>query len=113
MTQIAIAFAIAFAILAIPLSAWAGCSGPVIMGECKGQIVPFDTHPQGTSNTPPAAPGFYYDKRGTNAEQVNLGSVNPVTGRDAHDADLDADNRARCNQRSDLLARQGIFIKCP
>ncbi|HWR76513.1 MAG TPA: hypothetical protein VN283_04805 [Thiobacillus sp.] len=79
--------------LAIPIAASAGCIGPVIMGECKGQIVQWDTHPQGPFDTPPAAPGFYYDKRGTNAEQQNPGSVNPFTGRDAHDADLDAGRR--------------------
>jgi hypothetical protein len=101
------------ATLAVPFAATAGCIGPVIMGECKGQIVQSDTHPQGPSNTPPAAPGFYYDKRGTNAEQQNPGSVNPFTGRDAHDADMNAENRARCYQRRDALAQRGVFINCP
>jgi hypothetical protein len=105
--------AIVFAILATPFGAMAGCIGPVIMGECKGQMVEWDTHPQGASNAPPPAPGFYYDKRGTNAEQINPGSVNPFTGRDAHDANVNANNRSRCYQHRDALARQGVFIKCP
>ena len=71
-----------------PFPAFAGCIGPVIMGECKGQSVQWDTHPQGPSNTPPPGPGFYYDKRGTNAEQENPGTINPFTGRDAHDANM-------------------------
>jgi len=75
-------------VLCIPFSAFAGCIGPVIMGECKGQIVPWDTHPQGPSNEPVAGPGFYYDKRGTNAEQKNPGTINPFSGRDANDADM-------------------------
>jgi hypothetical protein len=74
----------------LSFSAFAGCIGPVIMGECKGQVVQWDTHPQGPSRDPPAGPGFYYDKRGTNAEQENPGTINPFTGRDAHDADMGA-----------------------
>lgn len=104
---------LAFVLLAAPLFAYAGCIGPVIMGECTGQIVQWDTHPQGTSNTPPAAPGFYYDKRGTNAEQQNPGSVNPFTGRDAHDADMDAERRMRCYQNRDAAMQRGIILNCP
>lgn len=99
--------------LTAPISAYAGCIGPTIMGECKGQVVQWDTHPQGPTDTPPAAPGFYYDKRGTNAEQQNPGSVNPFTGRDAHDADMNAANRQRCYERRNRLSQQGIFINCP
>lgn len=98
---------------ALPCAATAGCIGPVIMGECQGLIVPWDTHPQGPSNMPPAPPGFYYDKRGTMAEQLNPGSINPFTGRDAHDADWNAEYRARCHERKNALARRGIFINCP
>ncbi len=99
--------------LTVPAAASAGCVGPTIMGECKGQIVHWDTHPQGQSDTPPAAPGFYYDKRDTNAERQNPGSVNPFTGRDAHDADMNASDRQRCFERRDKLLQQGIFINCP
>ena len=97
----------------MPITVSAGCIGPVIMGECKGQIVQFDTHPQGPSNTPPAAPGYYYDKRGTNAEQRNPGSVNPFTGRDAHDADMDARNLQKCYELRARKAKLGLYMTCP
>lgn len=77
---------VALIILCAPFPVFAGCIGPIIMGECKGQSVPFDTHPQGPSQTPP--PGFYYDKRGTSEERKNPGAINPFTGRDANDADM-------------------------
>jgi hypothetical protein len=99
--------------LGMPLSAVAGCIGPVIMGECKGEIVPWDTHPHGQSNNPPPAAGVYYDKRGTNAEQLNPGSVNPFTGRDAHDADMDAERRMNCYRKRDAALQRGIIIDCP
>lgn len=34
----------------------AGCIGPVIMGECKGQVVPWDTHPNVRDREPSPAP---------------------------------------------------------
>lgn len=83
-----------------PIASHAGCIGPTIMGECKGQIVQFDTHPQGPSGTPPPPPGMVYDKRGTGAEQSNPGSVNPFTGQDVHDPVLNTDSQNRCRKNS-------------
>lgn len=105
--------ALFLAALTMPIAVSAGCIGPVIMGECQGQAVQWDTHPQGPSNTPPAAPGYYYDKRGTNAEQLNPGSVNQFTGRDAHDADMDASNRQRCYEQRARKAQLGLYMTCP
>jgi len=34
----------AIVLAAIPYAATAGCIGPVIMGECKGTVTPFDTN---------------------------------------------------------------------
>jgi hypothetical protein len=96
--------------LTAPISAYAGCIGPTIMGECQGQIVQWDTHPQGPSGTPPALPGMPYDKRGTDAEQQNPGSVNQFTGRDAHDPDMDAERRMRCRNAA---MQRGALINCP
>ena len=66
-------------------SIYAGCIGPVIMGECKGQSVKWDTHAGQNNKQAPA--GTYYDKRGTTHQQENFNDVNPYTGRDAHDSD--------------------------
>lgn len=99
--------------LVTSFNASAGCVGPVIMGECKGEIVPWDTHPLGQASTPAAPPGSFYDKRGTNAEQLNPGSVNPFTGRDAHDTDMDAERRMRCFQRREEQMRRGVIVTCP
>lgn len=104
---------LAIAVLLSPNAAFAGCIGPVILGDCKGQIVEWDTHPQGPSHTPPATSGFYYDKRGTSAEQVNPGSINPFSGRDAHDADMDAQRRMRCYQQRDEAMQRGAIVSCP
>lgn len=35
-------------LLATSSSIWAGCVGPVIMGECHGKVVPWDTSDHGT-----------------------------------------------------------------
>jgi len=107
-----LSIALHFIALTAPTLAFAGCIGPVIMGECQGQVVQWDTHPQGASNVPPAPSGFYYDRRGTDVEQMNPGAVNQSTGRDAHDVDMDAANRARCNERRVRLMQQGVFINC-
>lgn len=67
--------------------ALAGCIGPVIMGKCQGQTVPWDTHQDPRYETPQAPPGFYWDKRGTEYERKNPGLVDPFTGRDPNDSD--------------------------
>ena len=72
-------------IMMFATSANAGCIGPVIMGECAGGEVPWDTHPDGERREE-APPGFYWDKRGTRDEQRYPGAINPFTGQDAHDS---------------------------
>jgi len=69
----------------IPQAA-AGCIGPVIMGECKGQQVPWDSHPPGYQEKSPAPPGFYWDKRGTKSQKQHPEWINPFTGKDGHDS---------------------------
>jgi len=89
------------ALLLIAPTAHAGCIGPVIMGECKGSTVPYDTHPY-TMQTPgampvlPAPPGMYWDHRpellnptGNMLQQIQRwNTINPFTGRDPHDPQI-------------------------
>ncbi len=63
-----------------------GCIGPIIMGVCKGQLVPFDTHQDGKIRQD-APPGFFWDRRGSEEERKNPQSINPFTGRDGNDSD--------------------------
>jgi hypothetical protein len=79
---------------ALSSTAWAGCIGPVIMGECQGSSVPWDTHPAGVPASPQPPAGFYWDHRPELAAPAaenpwqwmnRQQSVNPFTGRDAHD----------------------------
>ena len=74
-----------FAMLA-PLSpANAGCVGPVIMGQCHGSEVPWDTHADPKDRLPD--PGvFVRDKRGTDVQRKHPEWINPFTGEDAHDS---------------------------
>lgn len=64
----------------------AGCIGPIIMGECKGSLVKWDTHPFDYQENNPAPAGFHWDKRGTKIQDDHPEWVNPFTGRDAHDS---------------------------
>lgn len=74
-------------ILYVPKEAVAGCIGPVIMGRCQGQEVPWDTHPMPEYREQrPAPPGFYWDKRGTETQGRHPEWINPFTGRDPHDS---------------------------
>lgn len=79
-----IAVVIAAALAASPASA--GCIGPVIMGECKGSEVPWDTHPPGYEEDRAAPPGFHWDKRGTRTQERHPEWVDPFTGQDPHDS---------------------------
>lgn len=88
----ALAFLVLTAGLYIAAPAQAGCIGPVIMGECEGSEVPWDTHPNGYEEPRPASPGFYWDKRGTKVQADHPEWVNPLTGRDPHDSNW-FDNR--------------------
>ncbi len=75
-------------VLLLATSARAGCIGPVIMGDCKGQEVPWDTHEQ-VNQQPRADPpaGFYWDWRSNQEEmQRQPNGINPFTGRDANDS---------------------------
>jgi hypothetical protein len=63
-----------------------GCIGPVIMGDCKGTTVPWDTHPSGYQERQPAPPGFFWDRRGSETERRHPEWINPFTGRDGHDS---------------------------
>jgi hypothetical protein len=74
----------------------AGCIGPVIMGECKGQDVPWDTHEPGTEHPDPPA-GSYWDWRGTTEQQRYPENVNPFTGRDPNDSQWFDQGRAARN----------------
>ena len=69
------------ALLATSVDIQAGCIGPVIMGKCEGEVVEWDTHPNGFKQAPTAFP---HDRRGTPQDQ--RGWVDPDTGIDAHDA---------------------------
>lgn len=72
-----------FLLIAGPVQA--GCIGPVIMGVCQGQQVPWDTHPDaGQVLRPSPPPGWIYDRRQEPAHQDH---VNPFTGQDANDPD--------------------------
>lgn len=83
---------IAALLLTATTKAAAGCIGPVIMGTCQGQSVPWDTHPA-TIPLPslpmqaPAPAGFYWDYRGTPRQRYKPEWINPFTGRDAHNSD--------------------------
>jgi hypothetical protein len=76
---------LALAALLLSPAVHAGCIGAVIMGECQGSSVPWDTHQEGyrTNQSPP---GFYWDKRSLPQQQRQPGAVDPFTGRDAHDS---------------------------
>ena len=75
----------ALVIAAIAGIAEAGCIGPVIMGKCQGQQVPWDTHTAAPKHPNPP-PGFYWDWRGTSEARKHWDSVDPLTGKDAHDS---------------------------
>lgn len=74
---------VVFAILVLASAAGAGCIGPVILGECTGQPVPWDTHPDsariGRQSLPP---GAYWDRR---SDSEHRRHSDPHTGRDPHD----------------------------
>ena len=80
-------------ILSAPASG--GCIGPVIMGQCEGQSVPWDTHVPAYREERPAPPGFYWDKRAVPVDLQEPGAVDPFTGRDAHDSDWYRSTRER------------------
>jgi hypothetical protein len=74
-----------FVLLVSARAAQAGCIGPVIMGECKGQDVPWDTHPPGEQHTEPPA-GSQWDWRGTHEQRQHPNEINPFTGHDPQDS---------------------------
>ena len=64
-------------------SAQAGCIGPVIMGECTGQAVPWDTHQDAVEvQRPSPPPGWHIDRRGNPEHERHS---DPQTGHDPHD----------------------------
>lgn len=67
----------------------AGCIGPVIMGQCSGGEVPWDTSQPvpGRQREPDAGPGFHWDRTNDRAYQrANPDSVDPFNGKSAHDS---------------------------
>ena len=88
----------------ISLYSHAGCIGPVIMGECKGAVVPYDTHHDGISRQP-APYGYYYDKRGSQYARDHFGKVNPFTGFDPHDANPALYEQQQAKERACLQLR--------
>lgn len=79
-------YIIGFSISWFALNVSAGCIGPIIMGECKGSVVEWDTHPLDYKESYPAPAGFHWDKRGAEIQDKHPEWINPFTGRDAHDS---------------------------
>jgi hypothetical protein len=78
-------FGLGFVLLAGTGVANAGCIGPVIMGECEGQDVPWDTRlPSEQHPAPPA--GSRWDWRGTQEQRQPPNEINPFTGHDPQDS---------------------------
>ena len=88
------AAATALAFCAVSLNTWAGCLGPVIMGQCQGTTTPRDTHPAGTPPSPQPPPGTSWDHRSELSQPANGNllqwtirqqSINRFTRRDTRD----------------------------
>lgn len=73
------------ALVAIPSASSAGCIGPVIMGKCEGQEVPFSTHQNPGQDPGQAPPGFHWDHRQDQGAMMR-GEVDPMTGRNPNDS---------------------------
>lgn len=87
-----------FVLLVSVRVAQAGCIGPVIMGECKGADVPWDTHPLGRQHPEPPA-GAQWDWRGTKEQRQHPNEINPFTGHDPQDSHWLNQNRGRESHR--------------